>query len=235
MSIITVKNINKIYQLGKTEIHAVKDVTFSIEKGDFLSVVGPSGCGKTTLLNIIGCIDKPTSGQVYFDGTDVALLRDSEEADIRLHKIGFIFQTFNLIPVLNIYENIEFPLILAKVPKSKRKGLIDPLIESVGLNEFVKHKPEELSGGQRQRVAIARALVNAPELVIADEPTANLDSETGSGILEIMNKLNRENNVTFVFSSHDPRVTKHARKLVQLEDGKIKEIAEQRTVKNDVI
>jgi putative ABC transport system ATP-binding protein len=235
MSIITVENINKIYTLGKTEIHALKNVSFSIEKGDFLSVVGPSGCGKTTLLNIIGCIDKPTSGEVYFDGTDVSTLNDSQEADIRLHKIGFIFQTFNLIPVLNIYENIEFPLILSKVPKSKRKGLIEPLIESVGLNEFVKHKPEELSGGQRQRVAIARALVNGPELVIADEPTANLDSETGSGILKIMNKLNRDNNVTFVFSSHDPRVTKHARKLVQLEDGMINEIKEQRALANDVI
>ena len=235
MSIVTVEKINKIYKLGKTEIRALKDVTFSIEKGDFLSVVGPSGCGKTTLLNIIGCIDKPTEGKVFFNGTDVSTLSDSREADIRLHKIGFIFQTFNLIPVLNIYENIEFPLILAKVPKPKRRGLIEPLIESVGLNEFVKHKPEELSGGQRQRVAIARALVNGPELVIADEPTANLDSETGSGILRIMNKLNRENNVTFVFSSHDPRVTRHARKIVELEDGKINEVKEQRAVENDVI
>jgi putative ABC transport system ATP-binding protein len=235
MSIVTVENINKIYKLGKTEIHALKDVTFAIEKGDFLSVVGPSGCGKTTLLNIIGCIDKPTTGLVYFNGTDVSTLSDSREADIRLHKIGFIFQTFNLIPVLNIYENIEFPLILAKVPKSRRKGLIEPLIESVGLNEFVKHKPEELSGGQRQRVAIARALVNGPELVIADEPTANLDSETGSSILKIMNKLNKENNVTFIFSSHDPRVTRHARKLIKLEDGRVNEVSEQRAVENDVI
>ncbi len=235
MSIIKIENINKIYKLGKTDIHAIRGISFNIEAGDFLSIVGPSGCGKTTLLNIIGCIDKPTTGKVHFNGNDISELNDSKEAEIRLYKIGFIFQTFNLIPVLNIYENIEFPLILAKVPKGMRKKIIEPLIESVGLNEFVNHKPEELSGGQRQRVAIARALVNNPELVIADEPTANLDSETGSNIISIMNKLNKEKNVTFVFSTHNSMVTKHAKRIIKLIDGKIEDTIEQRTEENAVI
>jgi len=235
MSIIKIENINKIYKLGKTDIHAIRDVSFNINAGDFLSVVGPSGCGKTTLLNIIGCIDKPTNGKVYYKNTDISELTDSEEAEIRLHKIGFIFQTFNLIPVLNIYENIEFPLILAKVPKYMREEIIEPLIESVGLNDFVKHKPEELSGGQRQRVAIARALVNNPELIIADEPTANLDSETGSNIISIMNKLNKENNVTFVFSTHNPMVTKHAKRIIKLIDGRVEDILKPGAKENAVI
>jgi putative ABC transport system ATP-binding protein len=224
MALISVESVSKDYQLGKTQIHAIKNISFSVEKGDFLSVVGPSGCGKTTLLNLIGCIDKPTAGRIHFDGEDVANFTDNREADTRLKKIGFIFQSFNLIPVLNIYENIEFPLILNKTKRKQRKKRVDELIEIVGLSQFVKHKPEELSGGQRQRVAIARALVNQPVLVIADEPTANLDSETGGMILDVMKTLNKKQRVTFLFSTHNPEVMEYAKKIVILKDGKITDI-----------
>jgi putative ABC transport system ATP-binding protein len=224
MSLVSIHDVKKNYHLGKTIIPALRGITFNIEKGDFLSIVGPSGCGKTTLLNIIGCIDKPSEGHIYFNGTDVAELSDNQEADIRLKKIGFIFQSFNLIPVLNIFENIEFPLILNKWPKKKRKERVEYLIEIVGLSDYIQHKPDELSGGQRQRVAIARALVNEPSLVIADEPTANLDSETGGMILSIMKKLNEEEDVTFIFSTHNPEVMDYARRIIVLKDGKIEKV-----------
>lgn len=224
MSIIKVKNVSKDYQLGKTTIKAVRDVSFDVGRGDFLSIVGPSGCGKTTLLNLIGCIDKPTAGSIIFQQTDVSSLKDAQEADIRLKKIGFIFQSFNLIPVLNIRENIEFPMVLDKKPVSYRKKRLDEIIEAVGLPEFEKHKPDELSGGQRQRVAIARALVNEPDVVIADEPTANLDSKTGNMILDIMKKLNTEKQVTFVFSTHNPEIMEFAKQIIKLKDGAISSI-----------
>ncbi|MBN1524264.1 MAG: ABC transporter ATP-binding protein [Spirochaetales bacterium] len=224
MALISMNNINKDYTLGKTTIHAIKGVSFEIDRGEFLSVVGPSGCGKTTLLNIIGCIDKPTEGTVLFEGTDIATLSDNMESELRLKKIGFIFQSFNLIPVLNIFENIELPLIVGKVPKSERKKRVAYLVKAVGLEEFAAHKPDELSGGQRQRVAIARALVNKPDLVIADEPTANLDSVTGNTVLELMEKLNREEKVTFIFSTHNPEVMKYAHRIIHLKDGTISEV-----------
>ncbi|TFG81287.1 MAG: ABC transporter ATP-binding protein, partial [Spirochaetales bacterium] len=181
----------------------------------------PSGCGKTTLLNILGCIDRPTSGTLVFDGRDVTTLSDNQEADKRLARIGFIFQSFNLVPVLTMYENIELPMILAKVPRPERRRRVDHLIELVALEEFIKHKPDELSGGQRQRVAIARALVNRPGLVIADEPTANLDSETGDLILEAMREMNQKENVTFVFSTHNPDILRYASRVIRLKDGLI--------------
>lgn len=224
MALISVKDIKKDYHLGKTKIHALRGVSFDIFEGEFLSIVGPSGCGKTTLLNIIGCIDKPTSGQVSFQGQDVATFTDDQEADTRLDKIGFIFQSFNLIPVLTVQENIEFPMILKKVPKTERREKVENLIESVGLTQFALHKPDELSGGQRQRVAIARALVNDPALVIADEPTANLDSATGMKVLEVMRELNEKNKVTFIFSTHNQDVMKYAKRIINLKDGLVRDI-----------
>ncbi len=219
--VLTIRDVTKNYQLGKTLIPALKGVSFTIEAGEFLSIVGPSGCGKTTLLNILGCIDKPTSGSVSFQGRDLATLNDDQEADIRLNEIGFIFQSFNLIAVLNIRENIEFPLLMRKVGAKERQKIVDHLVDVVGLGEFVKHKPDELSGGQRQRVAIARALVNRPRVVIADEPTANLDSVTSTMIMEVMKRLNVEEKVSFIFSTHNALIEKYATRIIRLKDGLI--------------
>jgi putative ABC transport system ATP-binding protein len=223
MSLVEVRDLEKHYFLGRTVVPALRGVTFSVEPGEFISIMGPSGCGKTTLLNMIGCIDRPTRGTALIEGRDVSTLRDAEEADIRLHKIGFIFQSFNLIPVLTVFENIELPMILARFPKEQRREQVGRLARVVGLTDHLRHRPDELSGGQRQRVAIARALVNNPVLVIADEPTANLDSETSGSILEAMSDLNRNNAVTFIFSTHDPDVTKYARREIRLRDGIIVE------------
>lgn len=221
MAIVDVRSVTKEYHLGKTVIHALRGVSLTIEPGEFLAVMGPSGCGKTTLLNIIGCIDTPTSGEVYLEGEDVSELNDNQEAERRLNGIGFIFQSFNLIPVLNVAENVEFPLLLARVPKTERKEKVRRMMALVGLDTHAHHKPDELSGGQRQRVAIARALVNDPRLVIADEPTANLDSETGKEIVTAMLHLNREQKVTFLFSTHNPEVTQYAGRILTLRDGMI--------------
>ena len=226
MSLVRVENINKDYYLGKTVIHALKDVSLEVNEGEFISIVGPSGCGKTTLLNILGCIDKPTSGTVFFEDQDLANLKDSQEADIRLARLGFIFQSFNLVAVLNCFENVEFPLILAGIDKAERKRRVEHMVELVGLTEFASHKPDELSGGQRQRVAIARALINRPSIVIADEPTANLDSETGDGILETMARLNENEKVTFIFSTHNPEIMRYAKRVVNLKDGRISSVRE---------
>jgi putative ABC transport system ATP-binding protein len=218
-TILSVRGVKKDYQLGKTQIPALKGLSFDIHEGEFLSIVGPSGCGKSTLLNIIGCIDKPTAGTVMFQGTDLATLNDDQEADIRLNKIGFIFQSFNLVAVLDVRENIEFPLLMKRVPKAQRRKTVDRLIDIVGLSEFVGHKPDELSGGQRQRVAIARALVNNPRLVIADEPTANLDSDTSVKIMEVMKALNDHEKVSFIFSTHNDLIEKYAKRVIRLKDG----------------
>ncbi|MFP4383702.1 MAG: ABC transporter ATP-binding protein [Spirochaetia bacterium] len=226
--LLNVKEVEKVYPLGKTRVHALKGISFSLDRGEFLSIQGPSGCGKTTLLNIVGCIDHPTKGTVEIDGIDVSSYSDSKSADIRLKRIGFIFQTFNLIPVLNIRENVEFPMILEKSSKKKRRRTAENLIAAVGLSDFIDHKPDELSGGQRQRVAIARALVNNPELVIADEPTANLDSETGSMIVNLMQKLNRDQGVSFIFSTHNPEVVQYADRKIKLRDGLIEDVEDKR-------
>jgi putative ABC transport system ATP-binding protein len=220
-NILEVRSVTRDYHLGKTVIHALRGVDFAVERGDFVSIVGPSGCGKTTLLNIVGCIDRPDTGTVLVDGVDISAFDDDREADTRLSKIGFIFQSFNLIPVLDVRENIEFPLILAKVPKAERTRRVERLVEEVGLAEFVGHKPDELSGGQRQRVAIARALVNRPAVVIADEPTANLDSATSTVIMEAMRRLNEEEGVTFLFSTHNELVVHYARRIFTICDGLI--------------
>jgi putative ABC transport system ATP-binding protein len=220
-TLLEVKGVTKDYRLGKTVIHALRGVDFSVAAGDFVSIVGPSGCGKTTLLNIVGCIDKATSGSVSIGGVDISTFDDDREADTRLASIGFIFQSFNLVGVLDVRENIEFPLLLAKVPKAERARRIDRLVELVGLEEFVKHKPDELSGGQRQRVAIARALVNGPSIVIADEPTANLDSATSTTVMEAMKRLNEEEKVTFIFSTHNELIEKYAKRVLSIKDGLI--------------
>jgi len=224
VNIIEIKGLKKDYALGKTTVNAIRGIDLSIEKGDFLSIIGPSGSGKTTLLNIIGCIDQATSGSVKIAGKEITSLNDKKITDIRLHQIGFIFQTFNLIPVLNALENVEFPLLLMKNrtrAEVRKKAL--SLLDAVGLNEFIHHRPSELSGGQRQRVAIARALVTGPDIVLADEPTANLDSVTGASILDSMRTMNEREHTTFIFSTHDANVLKYAHKVIKIKDGLIVE------------
>lgn len=220
---ICLKNISKTYTLGTTKVQALKNINLTVNAGEFACIMGPSGSGKSTLLNIIGCLDKPDEGEMYIDSVEVTGLARNELADVRAAKIGFIFQSFNLIPVLNVYENIEFPLFIKdeKAKKNEKREWIMKLINEVGLQQQIKHKPDQLSGGQRQRVAIARALVTKPKIVLADEPTANLDSETAGAIISLMQKLNKEENVTFIFSTHDPSITKYATNIYQLKDGKL--------------
>ena len=225
MSIVQVINAKKFYALGKTTVEAVKGVSFEIEQGDFISIAGPSGSGKSTILNMIGLIDTPTDGEVFIQGQPVSKLKDREITRLRHETIGFIFQSFNLIPVLNVIENVEFPCLMRKVkePMTALRARVQKLSEDVGLGPYLKHRPDELSGGQRQRVAIARALITGPELVLADEPTANLDSKTSEQIIDLMRRLNQEKGVTFIFSTHDPRVMQHATRVVYIADGKIVE------------
>jgi putative ABC transport system ATP-binding protein len=219
-NVIRITDVKKEYTLGKTKVPALKGVNLDVTQGDFMCIIGPSGSGKTTLLNLIGCLDAPTSGEVNLFGKyNVSTLNDKQATLLRRDHIGFIFQTFNLIPVLNVFENIEFPLIIQGLPAPDRKKRVMELIGDVGLQEFIKHKPDELSGGQRQRIAVARALVTNPKLVLADEPTANLDKENGHIIMEIMKKLNAEHGVTFIFSTHDQRVMEEAKRTVVLSDG----------------
>jgi putative ABC transport system ATP-binding protein len=224
MCIVKLQDVRKDYPLGKTTVHALRGIDLKINKGDFLSIVGPSGSGKTTLLNLIGCVDKATDGELEIGGQRVSELSDNSLTDLRLFKIGFIFQSFNLIPVLNVLENVEFPLLLMKkYSREEIRERAEKVIESVEITEQITQKPTELSGGQRQRVAIARALVTEPQIVLADEPTANLDSETGGRILTLMRKLNEKKDVTFIFSTHDPDVIKFARNVIKIRDGKIVE------------
>lgn len=230
MSIVAVSDVHKVYPLGETEVRAVNGVSFEIERGDFISIAGPSGSGKSTILNLIGCIDTPTEGTVSIDGQVTSGLKDRQITELRHRFIGFIFQSFNLIPVLNVFENVEFPLLLGKetAPKAERAQYVDFLIEEVGLTSWRKHRPNELSGGQRQRVAIARALVTKPQIVLADEPTANLDSKTGNAIIELMKKINRELDTTFIFSTHDPTIVEIADHVIRLHDGEV--VENRRTV-----
>jgi putative ABC transport system ATP-binding protein len=222
MNVIELVNVKKDYPLGATTVHALRGVSLAIKEGDFISIVGPSGSGKTTLLNIIGCIDNATEGSVKIHGNEVTTHSDRRLTDLRLHTIGFIFQTFNLIPVLSARENVEFPLLLMKKEHLSGKEIrrrAEKLLEEVGLKEQMNQKPFELSGGQRQRVAIARALVTKPAIVLADEPTANLDSETGEMILKQMKELNQLEKTTFVFSTHDPDILKYANGVLKIKDG----------------
>ncbi|UCD81073.1 MAG: ABC transporter ATP-binding protein [Desulfobacterales bacterium] len=220
--VVKTSEVGKVYHLGKTRIRALDHIDLEIESGEFIAIAGPSGSGKTTLLNLIGCLDRPTTGRIEIAGRDVSDLSGDQLADIRNKKIGFIFQTFNLIPVLTAYENIEFPLLLGdNIPAGLRKSKIMQVLEEVGLREHANHRPEELSGGQRQRVAIARALVKDPDIILADEPTANLDSATGENIVKLMLKLNREKGKTFIFSTHDRMIIQYAARVVRLHDGKM--------------
>jgi len=224
MNVIEMSGVKKEYPLGKTTVHALKNIDFTVKEGDFLSIVGPSGSGKTTMLNLIGCIDHATGGTLKIHGQNVTTMSDKQLTDLRLHRIGFIFQTFNLIPVLTVRENVEFPLLLMNGSRPSKKEVrerVERLVEEVGLKEYIGHRPYELSGGQRQRVAIARALISKPDIVLADEPTANLDSETGQKILELMKELNEVEKTTFIFSTHDPDVLKYAKDVVKIRDGKL--------------
>jgi putative ABC transport system ATP-binding protein len=222
VNIIEIRDLRKNYALGKTTVHALRGIDLDIKKGDLLSIIGPSGSGKTTLLNIIGCIDNATEGTVKVGEREITSLNDKQITDIRLHHIGFIFQTFNLIPVLNAIENVEFPLLLMKKQsKGEIRKRAEKLIDEVGLGSYRLHRPAELSGGQRQRVAIARALVTNPDIVLADEPTANLDSVTGDQILDLMKEMNRIEQTTFIFSTHDSNVLKYANNVVKIRDGLI--------------
>ena len=221
-SIVSADRVGKVYTLGKAEVNALRDVTLDVGRGEFLAIAGPSGSGKTTLLNLIGCVDTPTSGIVQLDGRDTRALGERELTDLRLHKIGFIFQTFNLVSVLSLYQNVEFPLLLqGGLSAAERRSRIEGLLDAVGLLGHARHRPSELSGGQRQRVAVARALVTRPPLVLADEPTANLDSQTGANIIDLMKEMNRRDGTTFIFSTHDPKVMSHASAVLRIADGQI--------------
>ncbi len=224
MSKIIVENVQKIYQLGKTDVPALRGVNLEIEKSEFIGIIGPSGSGKTTLLNIIGCIDVPTDGHIFIDGENTTHLSDTKLTLLRRKYIGFIFQSFNLIPVLSAFENVELPLISQGYDKATRQKMVSEMFKNVGIEEYAKHKPDELSGGQRQRVAIARALITKPSIILADEPTANLDSETGNRIIGIMKQMNETLKTTFVISTHDPRLLSYIDKKVFLEDGRIAKI-----------
>jgi putative ABC transport system ATP-binding protein len=222
MDIIAIRGLTKEYALGSTKVQALRGIDLSIGKGDLVSVMGPSGSGKTTLLNIIGCIDRATSGSVRIADRELTVLSDRAVTDLRLHTLGFIFQTFNLIPVLTALENVEFPLQLQKeLPRREIRARAERFLSDVGLGEYLRHRPSELSGGQRQRVAIARALVTHPAIVLADEPTANLDSATGASILELMKEMNAREQTTFVFSTHDHNVLRYARTVDNIQDGRI--------------
>jgi len=219
-AIVSVKNAVKNYTLGKVVVPALRGISLDVRGGEFLSIAGPSGSGKTTLLNLIGCVDTPTSGTVEVAGKDTRVLSERALTDLRLHTIGFIFQSFNLVTVLSVFQNIELPLLLQReLGAGDRRKRVMSLLERVGIGEYANHRPNELSGGQRQRVAIARALVTRPQLVLADEPTANLDSVTGQNILDLMKELNRSEGTTFIFSTHDQRVMAHASSIVRLADG----------------
>lgn len=218
--IVTVRNLKKSYLLGETRVHALNGVNLHLSAGAFTALIGASGSGKSTLLNMIGCIDDPSEGTVLIDDINVQNLNDTEKSRLRNQKIGFIFQSFNLIPVLNVFENVELPLLIQpQLTRKDREYRVHQAISDVGLKDFVLHRPDQLSGGQRQRVAIARALVTQPRLVLADEPTANLDSQTSHKIIDLMLELNRKHNVTFLFSTHDEKLMKRVSHILHIQDG----------------
>ena len=221
MKIIEIKDLHKIYNDSEVRVHAVNGIDLDFEQGEFAAIVGPSGSGKTTFLNMLGGLDKPTSGEISIDGTDLGQLKSSQLIDFRLNNIGFVFQDYNLIPVLTAKENVEFIMHLQGRPKRERYTRTKELLEAVGLSERINSRPGKLSGGQQQRVAVARALASKPKFILADEPTANLDSKSTENLLDIMEKLNREEEITFIFSTHDSRVVKKARRVITMEDGKI--------------
>jgi len=232
MALVELINVTKIYKTGKVEYEALRGIDFTVEKGEFTTVVGPSGSGKTTMLNIIGGLDRATSGTVLFKGEDITKWGLTKLSDFRRENIGIIFQSYNLIPVLTARENIELALLLRRWPKAKATERALELLEAVEITEMENKRPDAMSGGQQQRIAVARAIADRPALVLADEPTANLDTKTGDALLKIMEKLNRDEGVTFLFSTHDPRVVERARRIATIEDGKVvrDEVIENSTV-----
>jgi putative ABC transport system ATP-binding protein len=223
MEVTRVENVTRVFKNGKMETNALRGVNLTIENGEFTALVGPSGSGKTTLLQLIGCLDQPTSGKVYINNKDVSRLSRNKRADVRRGSIGFVFQFFALIPTLTAYENIEMPMLLTGKSASERRQRVTQLLEWVDLADRSHHRPDQMSGGQQQRVAVARALATNPALILADEPTANLDTINGKQVMEIMQRLNQETGVTFVFATHDPRVIQYARRVVNLRDGQVVE------------
>ncbi|GBD93095.1 lipoprotein-releasing system ATP-binding protein LolD [bacterium BMS3Abin05] len=221
MPLIELHSLSKVYDDTAFPVHAVKKINLQIEKGEFTAIVGPSGSGKTTLLNLIGGLDKPTEGSVSIEGVDISTLKSSELTNFRLHHIGFVFQAYNLIPVFTARENVEFIMLLQNVSKAEREKRAIELLEAVGLGDRINSRPSQLSGGQQQRVAVARALASRPNFVLADEPTANLDSSAAESLLDMMAQLNKDYEMTFVFSTHDPRVIQRARRVVILQDGAV--------------
>ncbi|MEM3673281.1 MAG: ABC transporter ATP-binding protein [Candidatus Bathyarchaeia archaeon] len=225
-AILEVKNVKKSYRMGKVLVPALRDVSFNVEEGEFLTIFGPSGSGKSTLLHLIGCLDRPDEGSIFVDGADVLKLSDDKLAEIRLTKIGFVFQFFNLLPRLTALENVELPLTIAGVPEKEALNRAREMLTSLGLEARMNHKPSELSGGEQQRVAIARALINNPKIVLADEPTGNLDTKTGWEIVQLMRRLNEERKQTFIVVTHDPHVAETADRIIHLKDGLIEGIKE---------
>jgi putative ABC transport system ATP-binding protein len=223
MSLVRVENVSKEYALGESRVTALRDVSLTIDEGVFMAIAGPSGSGKSTLLNLIGCIDTPTGGRVLIDGEDVSGRTPDQLAELRARTIGFVFQTFNLLPVLSAEENVEYPLLqFRELAAAERRERVARFLEMVKLTKYARHRPNQLSGGQRQRVAIARALATQPKIVLADEPTANLDHRTGEAILELMKDISRHLGTTFIFSTHDKKVMAKADRLVRIEDGQIR-------------
>ena len=228
MSLIELKNVSKVYRLGNQEIPALTDVSLTFDEGEFAVLAGPSGSGKTTALNLIGCLDRPTSGEVIVSDLALCTASSKQLADFRLHHIGFIFQSYNLIPVLTAAENAEFTLMLQKVPKLKRRKIVCQLFADLGIDGLEDRRPADLSGGQQQRVAIARAMAANPHVILADEPTANLDSHTAEELLALMRQLNQKKGTTFIFSSHDDRVISQAQRVIRLEDGRLADDSKDR-------
>jgi putative ABC transport system ATP-binding protein len=221
MPIVQCQEISKTYRQGKVDVTALHDISLDVAEGGFVALAGPSGSGKTTLLNLIGGLDRPDAGRIVIDDKDYAELSDSQMADLRLHRIGFVFQAYNLIPVLSALENVEYVMLLQGVPKAERRRKARRILDDVGLADKYHRRPAELSGGQQQRVAVARAIVADPSIVLADEPTANLDSRTGEGLLRLMQEMNSRRKVTFIFSTHDEMVMAHAHRLITIRDGRI--------------
>ena len=223
MEVAKVEGLTRTFKIGTVETRALRGIDLAVNPGEFTALVGPSGSGKTTLLQLLGCLDLPTSGRVIINGTDVTKLSRNQRADLRKAALGFIFQFFALIPTLTAYENIEMPLLLNAQPSAQRRERVMELLNSVGLMDRAHHRPDQLSGGEQQRIAVARALSTEPKLILADEPTANLDTENGKQVMEIMQRLNKETGVTFIFATHDPRVINYAKRVVTLRDGVIVE------------